>query len=176
MDNGFPLTTEINVLKELVHPPSGIKKAMKAIGVGNKSKYVIVVCFFSRAAFCVGWSWRCCVRRARTSHGLHLRYVFTCEPDGCFCRAASVASPQNFVLFLPPYSVSQSLPSGQLSNIPWRKSEVWYPANDIYVDLIEEVRCAPAVRPFNPAKFFGSMPYIRPLAPSTVVRSTATCL
>lgn len=39
MDNGFPLSTENNVLKELVHPPSGIKSAMKAIGVGNKSKY-----------------------------------------------------------------------------------------------------------------------------------------
>jgi hypothetical protein len=35
--------------------------------------------------------------------------------------------------------MSQSLPTGQLSNVPWRKSEVWYAANDIYVDLIEEV-------------------------------------
>lgn len=75
MDNGFPLSTEANVLKELVHPPSGIKTAMKAIGVGPKS------------------------------------------------------------------NVSQSLPTGQLSNIPWRKSEVWYAANDIYVDLIEELDC-----------------------------------
>jgi hypothetical protein len=40
MDNGFPLSTEGNVLKELVQPPSGIKNAMKAIGVGKKSKYV----------------------------------------------------------------------------------------------------------------------------------------
>jgi hypothetical protein len=40
MDNGYPLSTENNVLKELVHPPSGIKNAMKAIGVANKSKCV----------------------------------------------------------------------------------------------------------------------------------------
>lgn len=40
MDNGFPLSTENNVLKELVAPPSNIKKAMKAMGVGNKSKCV----------------------------------------------------------------------------------------------------------------------------------------
>ncbi|KNC71397.1 hypothetical protein SARC_16064, partial [Sphaeroforma arctica JP610] len=37
--------------------------------------------------------------------------------------------------------MSQQLPSSQLSNIPWRKSDVWYPTNDIYVDVVEEVDC-----------------------------------
>jgi len=36
-------------------------------------------------------------------------------------------------------SVSATLPSGQLSNIPWRRSEVKYANNEAYFDVIEEV-------------------------------------
>lgn len=36
-------------------------------------------------------------------------------------------------------SVSCTLPSGQLSNIPWRRSGVKYANNEAYFDVIEEV-------------------------------------
>lgn len=36
-------------------------------------------------------------------------------------------------------SVSATLPSGQLSNVPWRRSGVKYTNNEAYFDVIEEV-------------------------------------
>lgn len=36
-------------------------------------------------------------------------------------------------------SVSGTLPSGQLSNIPWRRTGVKYTNNEAYFDVIEEV-------------------------------------
>lgn len=35
--------------------------------------------------------------------------------------------------------MSEVLPSGQLSNIPWRRSGVKYTNNEAYFDVIEEV-------------------------------------
>lgn len=37
------------------------------------------------------------------------------------------------------FSVSSILPSGQLSNVPWRRSGVKYANNEAYFDVIEEV-------------------------------------
>lgn len=37
------------------------------------------------------------------------------------------------------YSVSDSLPSGQLSNVPWRRTGVKYTNNEAYFDVVEEV-------------------------------------
>ena len=36
-------------------------------------------------------------------------------------------------------SVSSTLPTGQLSNVPWRRTGVKYTSNEIFLDLIEEV-------------------------------------
>jgi hypothetical protein len=36
-------------------------------------------------------------------------------------------------------SVSDTLPTGQLSNVPWRRSGVKYTNNEAYFDVIEEV-------------------------------------
>lgn len=36
-------------------------------------------------------------------------------------------------------SVSSVLPSGQLSNVPWRRADVKYTNNEAYFDIIEEV-------------------------------------
>jgi len=36
-------------------------------------------------------------------------------------------------------SVSCTLPSGQLSNVPWRRTGVKYANNEAYFDVIEEV-------------------------------------
>lgn len=37
------------------------------------------------------------------------------------------------------FSVSETLPTGQLSNVPWRRSGVKYSNNEAYFDCIEEV-------------------------------------
>lgn len=37
------------------------------------------------------------------------------------------------------YSVSSTLPTGQLSNVPWRRFGVKYTNNEAYFDVIEEV-------------------------------------
>ena len=36
-------------------------------------------------------------------------------------------------------SMSETLPTGQLSNVPWRRSGVKYTNNEAYFDVIEEV-------------------------------------
>lgn len=38
-----------------------------------------------------------------------------------------------------PSSVSNTLPSNQLSNIPWRRLGAKYTNNEAYFDLIEEI-------------------------------------
>lgn len=37
------------------------------------------------------------------------------------------------------FSVSATLPSGQLSNVPWRRTGVKYANNEAYFDVIEEL-------------------------------------
>lgn len=44
---------------------------------------------------------------------------------------------ERFVGFF--FSVSDQLPSGQLSSIPWRRAGVKYTNNEAYFDVIEEV-------------------------------------
>ena len=41
--------------------------------------------------------------------------------------------------FLTVYSVSATLPTGQLSNVPWRRTGVKYTNNEVYFDVIEEI-------------------------------------
>lgn len=36
-------------------------------------------------------------------------------------------------------SVSETLPTGQLSNVPWRRTGVKYTNNEAYFDVIEEI-------------------------------------
>ena len=71
LDNGFPLATESNILKELIKPPNILRTI-----------------------------------------------------------ANTVTGKSN---------VSTTLPSGQLSNIPWRRTGVKYTNNEAYFDVIEEV-------------------------------------
>ncbi|KAI8429751.1 hypothetical protein MSG28_000300 [Choristoneura fumiferana] len=71
LDNGFPLATESNILKELIKPPNILRTI-----------------------------------------------------------ANTVTGKSN---------VSSILPSGQLSNVPWRRSGVKYANNEAYFDVVEEV-------------------------------------
>lgn len=41
--------------------------------------------------------------------------------------------------FFYPYRVSATLPTGQLSNVPWRRTGVKYTNNEAYFDVIEEI-------------------------------------
>jgi len=71
LDNGYPLATESNVLKELIKPPNMLRSVVNTVtGQSN---------------------------------------------------------------------VADRLPSGQLSNIPWRRSGVKYASNEAYFDITEEV-------------------------------------
>lgn len=71
LDNGYPLATESNILKELIKPPS-IVRSMVNVVTGDSN-------------------------------------------------------------------VSSTLPSGQLSSIPWRRVGVKYSVNEVFLDMIEEV-------------------------------------
>jgi len=37
------------------------------------------------------------------------------------------------------YSMSDTLPTGQLSNVPWRRTGVKYTNNEAYFDVVEEI-------------------------------------
>lgn len=48
-----------------------------------------------------------------------------------------------FTLFCLTYSggsnVGETLPTGQLSNVPWRRAGVKYTNNEAYFDVVEEI-------------------------------------
>uniref|UniRef100_A0A1I8GNP5 MHD domain-containing protein n=1 Tax=Macrostomum lignano TaxID=282301 RepID=A0A1I8GNP5_9PLAT len=72
LDNGFPLATESNILKELIRPPNLLRSLADTMTGRNST-------------------------------------------------------------------VSATLPTGQLSNIPWRRSGVKYANNEAYFDIVEEL-------------------------------------
>uniref|UniRef100_A0A672NAK3 AP-3 complex subunit mu-1 n=1 Tax=Sinocyclocheilus grahami TaxID=75366 RepID=A0A672NAK3_SINGR len=71
LDNGFPLATESNILKELIRPPTILRSMVNTI-TGSSN-------------------------------------------------------------------VGETLPTGQLSNIPWRRAGVKYTNNEAYFDVVEEI-------------------------------------
>ena len=71
LDNGFPITTEPNVLKEMIKPPSKLRSVTNAVTGGS--------------------------------------------------------------------NMSAQLPTGQLSNIPWRRQGVKYSNNEIFFDFVEAI-------------------------------------
>ena len=73
LDNGFPLATESNILKELIKPPNIINKVVNTVTGGT--------------------------------------------------------------------NMSSELPTGSLSNVPWRRTGVRYANNEIYFDITEEIDC-----------------------------------
>lgn len=72
IDNGFPLTTEPNILREMIAPPNLVSKMLSVV-TGNAS------------------------------------------------------------------NVSDTLPSGAGSCVPWRPTDPKYSSNEVYVDLVEEM-------------------------------------
>ncbi|KPP67294.1 AP-3 complex subunit mu-1-like [Scleropages formosus] len=88
LDNGFPLATEANILKEMIKPPTILRSVVNTITGGRE-----------------------------------LRSVF----------AWSVAQGSG------SSNVGGTLPTGQLSNIPWRRTGVKYTNNEAYFDVVEEI-------------------------------------
>lgn len=56
----------------------------------------------------------------------------------CLCVHIYV-SPSCFVSFPGGSNVGDTLPTGQLSSIPWRRAGVKYTNNEAYFDVIEEI-------------------------------------
>lgn len=97
LDNGFPLATESNILKELIKPPNILRTIANTVTGKSKWVYLSLISVFIMS--------------------LLIFSIF------CDCK----------------YSVSAILPSGQLSNVPWRRSGVKYTNNEAYFDVVEEV-------------------------------------
>nr|CAD7193712.1 unnamed protein product [Timema douglasi] len=98
LDNGFPLATESNILKELIKPPNILRT------IANTS-------ILDESAKC-------------------LDNMVLPEP---------LTSTFELMSMYAFSSVSATLPSGQLSNVPWRRTGVKYTNNEAYFDVVEEV-------------------------------------
>lgn len=67
-------------------------------------------------------------------------YPLTTEPNAL----KSMIEPPSIIARLQAATTGKSgisdvLPTGTLSNMPWRKTDVKYSQNEIYIDIIEEV-------------------------------------
>ncbi len=67
-------------------------------------------------------------------------YPLTTEPNAL----KSMIEPPSMIARLTAATtgksaVSDVLPTGTISNMPWRKTDVKYSQNEIYIDIIEEV-------------------------------------
>lgn len=67
-------------------------------------------------------------------------YPLTTEPNAlkAMIRPPSVMAKLSSVVFSNT-TVSDALPSGTISNMPWRAAGVTYSQNEIYMDIVEEV-------------------------------------
>jgi len=109
MDNGFPLTTEPSILKEMIPPPTVLNRVVTT--VTGTSRYGAA----GGGGGGGGWasSWRAASLNARQRRDI--------------ARA----------IWLP--STSAKLPQGSMSAIPWRKLGIKYTSNEFYMDVVEAV-------------------------------------
>ena len=87
MDNGFPLTTEPSILREMIAPPNIVRKMLSVV-TGKSS------------------------------------------------------------------NVSNTLPNATASCVPWRKADLKYASNEIYVDLVEEMNAVVSRLDFDVLYFY----------------------
>jgi len=67
-------------------------------------------------------------------------YPLTTEPNALKAMVAPPSTANRIAAMVSGKSrVSNTLPDGAISNIPWRKSGVRYTQNEIYFDIVEEV-------------------------------------
>lgn len=109
LDNGFPLATESNILKELIKPPTILRTMVNTI-----TGTVVVVVLGTLAL-------KCCQEREEYVSFLSSLLV------GWF---GGLPGSTN---------VGEQLPTGQLSVVPWRRTGVKYTNNEAYFDVVEEI-------------------------------------
>lgn len=68
-------------------------------------------------------------------------WPLTTEPNAlkAMIKPPSVLAKLQSVVFTNNTSVSDALPSGTISNMPWRAAGVYYSQNEIYMDIVEEL-------------------------------------
>ncbi|CAI5714363.1 unnamed protein product [Hyaloperonospora brassicae] len=67
-------------------------------------------------------------------------YPLTTEPNALKAMVAPPSTANRIAAMVSGKSrVSNTLPDGAISNIPWRKSGVRYTQNEIYFDIVEEI-------------------------------------
>ncbi|KAL4641093.1 AP-3 complex subunit mu-1-like [Arapaima gigas] len=106
LDNGFPLATESNILKEMIKPPTILRSVVNTITgsreLGKQGVFVWVMSLGSSCSMCL-------------------------------------PVLQQLLFFAGSSNVGEMLPTGQLSNIPWRRAGVKYTNNEAYFDVVEEI-------------------------------------
>lgn len=100
LDNGFPLATESNVLKEMIRPPNILRSVVNTL---TGKSVTLINC------------------RGSCTFQTHADYTYVAN------------------VFTGSSNVGDTLPTGQLSNIPWRRAGVKYTNNEAYFDVIEEI-------------------------------------
>lgn len=104
LDNGFPLATESNVLKEMIRPPTILRSVVNTL-TGKQVPPTLL-----------------------STGNLSFSKRLLCLINVFFPRC-----------FIGGSNVGDTLPTGQLSNIPWRRAGVKYTNNEAYFDVIEEI-------------------------------------
>lgn len=109
LDNGFPLATESNVLKEMIKPPTILRSVVNTL-TGKQGSLSHEPSFINPILNPIRYVYL---------YILYFELCFVCFPGGS--------------------NVGDTLPTGQLSNIPWRRAGVKYTNNEAYFDVIEEI-------------------------------------
>jgi AP-3 complex subunit mu len=70
-------------------------------------------------------------------------YPLTTEPNAlqAMIKPPSLVGRISQAMGAKNDNISDMLPDGTISNMPWRQSGVYYTNNEIYLDLVEEVDC-----------------------------------
>jgi len=91
IDNGFPLTTEINILKEMIAPPNIVSKVLSVV-TGNSSN--VSGTLPGSTATCVPW------RTTELKHASNEVYVELVEEMDAIVNRLSFSSDDILLLFL----------------------------------------------------------------------------
>lgn len=119
VDYGWPLTTEPNALTDLIRPPTVMAK----------------VRLLSTLLY-----WACKYYKCLTNvtNALYVGLCNTLLTLYCF----TISGGQQIQQAMTGGSstiLSEALPTGTVSNMPWRKAGVTHANNEIYIDIVEEV-------------------------------------
>ncbi|KAI0232475.1 AP-3 complex subunit mu-1 [Lamellibrachia satsuma] len=119
LDDGYPAVMEPNVLREIIKPPSLLRKLQDQI-MGESTLHAVT---------------------SLLDEMLDNGFPLAVESN----ILKELIKPPNLLRSITDTvtgkstSVSEVLPTGQLSNVPWRRMGVKYANNEAYFDVIEEI-------------------------------------